>query len=224
VSLPVQSVASNFNSILNRIERLLSELSVHDDDEKRRQVLNLLDSLSKSVAQLSATKKLLRPTGEAVKSFSEILTPLYVRISRMRLSVLGRSYEEAMRELHVIDTFEGGQEPGLMPLCNMIVSLLSLATQEITPEEAAPLVPEVTLTPPADLLYGVPPVTILLWNLLVRRGRLEKEEAKRALIPVTAQAPEQLEKEFEEAWDILVDRGYAEQKIDKRGNIFLVRK
>jgi hypothetical protein len=60
--------------------------------------------------------------------------------------------------------------------------------------------------------------------LLVRRGQLEKEEARRALIPVTAPNPEQLERELDEAWDVLVDRGYAEQKVDKRGRMFLVRK
>jgi len=224
VSLAPQNLASNLNSILNRVERLLSELAVHDDDEKRRQVLNLLDSLNKAVNQISSTKKLLRPTGETVRSFTEILNPLYMRISRVRLAVLQRSYEEAMRELHVIDTFEGQQEPGLMPLCNTIISLLNLTTQEIAPEEVAYAVPEAMLAPPADLLYGVPPITIPLWNLLVRRGQLEKEEARRALIPVTAPNPEQLERELDEAWDVLVDRGYAEQKVDKRGRMFLVRK
>ncbi len=214
--------ATTVSVLLTNIERLLSELQVDDNEEKRRQVLNLINSLSKVVAQLPAERVLLRPTGETVKSISELLTPLYVRISRLRLAVLSREYEKALSELHVVESFEHGEEPGLLPLCYSISSILSLTTQKIVPEEVAPAVPETKLTPPIDLLYGVPPITVQLWNLLMRRGRLEKEEAKRALIPINA--PEQLEKEFDEAWDILVEKGYAEMKIDKRGRVFLERK
>jgi hypothetical protein len=209
------------NNLLSHIERLLNELRVHDNEDKRGQLLSLLDSLSRATVRLVTDKKLLRPTGETIRTVADLLNPLNTKISRLRLAVLQRRYEEALEELHVIVSPEG-EEPGLIPLYNTVTALMNLITHEVVPEEVAQTVPDVMLTPPTDLMYGVPPITLPLWNLLVRRGKLEKEEAKRALIPPTA--PEQLDREFEEAWETLVERGYAELKIDKRGNQFLERK
>jgi hypothetical protein len=163
---------------------------------------------------------LVRPTGENVRSVADLLTPLNTKISSLRLHILERRYEEAVRQLHVSETFEGGEEPGLYALSQTVLPLLTLSTQELVPEEeAARAVPDVMLSPPADLMYGVPPITIPLWNLLARRGRLEREEARRALVP--AGAPEQLERDFDAAWDALVDKGYAETKVDKKGRTYL---
>ena len=223
MSRVAQDFASTASSLLTRIEQLLTELSVHDSEEKRRQVLNLIDSLSRAVSRLTTDRTLLRPSGEVIKTVSEILSPLHLKISKLRKAVLERKYEDALSELHVVESIEG-DVPGIAPLCSTVAALMNLTTQQLAPEEVAPSVPEVMLSPPTDLLYGVPPVTIPLWNLLVRRGRLEKEEAKRALIPPTAPAYEQLEKDFEQAWDALVEKGYAELKVDKRGRMFLERK
>jgi hypothetical protein len=202
------------------VERLLDELRVDDSAEKRRQALGLIDSLARELSAFASSRMLVRPTGENVRSVADLLTPLNTKISSLRLHILERRYEEAVRQLHVSETFEGGEEPGLYALSQTVLPLLTLSTQELVPEEeAARAVPDVMLSPPADLMYGVPPITIPLWNLLARRGRLEREEARRALVP--AGAPEQLERDFDAAWDALVDKGYAETKVDKKGRTYL---
>jgi hypothetical protein len=192
---------------------------VDDSAEKRRQALGLIDSLAREMSAFASSRMLVRPTGENVRSMADLLTPLNTKISSLRLHILERRYEEAIRQLHISETFEGGEEPGLYALSQTVLPLLTLSTQELAPEEIAQTVPDVTLSPPTDLMYGVPPITIPLWNLLVRRGRLEREEARRALVP--AGAPDQLERDFEAAWDTLVDKGYAETKVDKKGRTYL---
>ena len=215
-----QTTSLNITAILDTLERMLSQARAgRYSPELKRQILSLLSNLENAIRTAIDQRMMIKPTSQTINAVIQGLAPVFQAISAVRMYVNANNWEAALNSLYFIESEQGGEViPGLREAILRGETALMLATQGF--KEAAAVSPAIGVSPPPDLLFGAPAVIIPLYNILVREGRIEKEDAARRILPV-GYGPEQRD-EFERAWSILQAKGYARLEVDKRGRQYLL--
>ncbi|RLE66362.1 MAG: hypothetical protein DRJ38_01905 [Thermoprotei archaeon] len=203
-------------AILDQLEKLLMQASQGRDNLKPR-ILSLLSNLEHAIRTQINARMLVKATGGVITEIVQSLKPVFQAISFIRGCVHANEWETALKSLYAIETEKGETLPGLREAIMQSEAALMLATHGFR-EEAAMASPSVPVTPPPDLIFGVPALVIPLYNMLVREGEIEKEVAARRLGITT----EEQRGEFEHACSILISKGYAELRTDRKGRQYLV--
>lgn len=217
--------------LMDSIERLLDEAK--KGKPVKQQILNMLSAIEqewiKTISSHVVTQK-----ADIINTVLQVSTPIPTLIQYIRYAVMNGKYEEAFRLLLGQTLSQDAERiQGLREAVVNANTAIMLVSQGLREEAAR--ISQVYVTPPTDLLFGAPPITISLWNSLVRNRELEKENAanglrreteerlenlvrNRQISPAEAQEIlEQFEEDFENAWRILYERGYAELSMDRRG-------
>lgn len=203
-------------AILDQLEKLLLQAGAGRDELKPR-ILSLLSNLENIIRTEINTRMLVKATSGVITELVQSLKPVFQAISITRGYVYANNWEAALKSLYVIESEKGETLPGLREALLQSEAALMLATHGFR-EEAAMASPSVPVTPPPDLIFGVPALVVPLYNMLVREGEVEKEAAARRLGVTT----EEQRGEFEHACSILISKGYAELRTDRKGRQYLV--
>jgi hypothetical protein len=222
LSLPYgqAQTTESITAILDQLETLVTQAkNGRDDPERKRLILSLLSNLESSILRMVDERIVLKPTGQVISTVVQTFSPTFTLISYIRAQVQLNQWEKALEALTL--GFEAGEEriPSLRNAVMQGKVALLLSTQGFK-ETAVSMAPQLPLSPPPDLVFGAPAVIIPLYNLLVREGRVEKEEAARRLLPLGYSQEQR--NEFEQAWAMLQAKNYARLEVSKKGKQYLV--
>jgi len=220
LSNPIFSQTStNLTSILDELERLLEEAeSGRDSPELKKRILSLLSNLENAIRRMIDERLMVKPTGQTITAVIQALDPIFQTLSLVRLCVKNNRWKDALECLDKVENEKGEIIPGLRESILRGESALMIAAQGF--KETAMTISSAPISPPSDLIFGTPAIIIPLYNMLVRERKIEKEDARRRVLP-PEHTPEQ-ESEFEYAWSLLESKGYAELQVDKKGKQYLV--
>jgi len=219
LSISPQLASEDLTSMLDVLENLLEQAIYGKDSPAiKRRILSILSNLENVLRKKIDERLIVKPTGQIISEIVQVLTPTFEALATIRYFVRQNSWEQAYACLDRIETEKGEYAPGLRTAILRAEAALMLAAQGF--KETASATSATPIHVPKDLQFGVPAVIIPLYNLLVRERRIEKEDARRRILP-PEHTPEQ-ESEFEYAWSLLQSKGYAELEVDKRGRQHLV--
>ena len=221
MSLPYEAqTTESITAILDQLEALITRAkNGRDDPERKRLILSLLSNLENTILKMVDERIMLKPTGQVISTVVQTFSPTFTLISYIRAQVQLNQWEKALEALTL--GLEAGDEriPSLRNAVMQGKVALLLSTQGFK-ETAVSVAPQLPLSPPPDLIFGAPAVIVPLYNLLVREGRIEKEDAARRVLP-PGYTQEQ-RNEFEQAWAMLQAKNYARLEVTKKGRQYLV--